>query len=126
MITEATTRAYVLPPHLEQLEENLKSMAKQRMWYTLLGIGVIVFILVSGISMANADNASSFWDGLPRIFKFPYDMSVEAWEKGFAWFGLLLEYFPQLINTINVALFSTLLGFCFAVVLSCFASKNLV
>lgn len=101
-------------------------MAHQRMIYTLISLGVIAFILFAGIGMANADNASSFWDGLPRIFKFPYDMTVEAWESGFAWFGLVLKYVPDLLSTINMAFFSTFVSFVFAVVLACFASKNLV
>ncbi len=115
-----------LPGHLQYLEANLHKMARQRAIYTLLGIAVVAFILVTGIGLANATNASSFWEGLPRIFKFPYDMIVEAWNSGFAWFGLLVEYFPELLSTINMAFFSTFLGFCFAVILACFASSNLV
>lgn len=122
----ATTADNQLPEHLQYLEENLKKMAHQRALYTFLGIGIILFILVTGIGLANATNASSFWDGLPRIFVFPYDMIVEAWESGFSWFGLLVEYFPELLSTINMAFFSTFVGFCFAVILACFASSNIV
>lgn len=115
-----------LPEHLQYLEINLHKMARQRAVYTLLGLAIIVFILASGIGLANATNASSFWDGLPRIFKFPYDMIVEAWDSGFSWFGIVAHYFPELLSTINMAFFSTLLGFFFALVLACFASSNLV
>ena len=121
-----TTPENQLPEHLQYLEVNLHKMARQRAIYTLLGIAVVVLILFSGIGLANSTNASSFWEGLPRIFKFPYDMIVEAWESGFSWFGLLAKYFPELLSTINMAVFSTLLAFCLALVLACFASSNLI
>lgn len=126
MTAPAIETPEVLPSHLQQLEHNLKAMARQRMLYTFLAIGVVLLILYSGIDLANARNASSFWTGLPNIFKFPADMITEAYERGWDWFPLLGKHFPELLSTINMAFFSTFAGFCFAVILSCFASKNLV
>lgn len=125
-MSASTPTQYALPPHLQYLEDNLKIMARQRVIYTFIGIAAILFILVTGIGMANASNASSFWEGLPKIFKFPIDMTVEAWESGWKFFSHIVHYFPELLSTVNMAFFSTFVGFCFAAILSCFASKNIV
>lgn len=115
-----------LPPHLIEIENQLNALARTRMIYTLIFIAAIVILTVTGVTMAEARNAGSFSRGIDNFFDYPVDLFVEAFETGWAWWGLLLKHLPELINTINLALFSTFLGFIFAVVLSLVASKNLI
>ncbi len=115
-----------LPPHLIEIENQLNALARTRMIYTLIFIAAIVILTVTGVTMAEARNAGSFSRGIDNFFDYPVDLFVEAFETGWAWWGLLLKHLPELMNTINLALFSTFLGFVFAVVLSLVASKNLI
>lgn len=116
----------LLPAHLEQVEVNLKAMARQRVLYSLLGIGGTITVVVLGIGIAEDNNAGSFSRGIENFFNYPSDMISEAWEAGWNWPPLLGKYVPEMLATINMAFFSTFIGFIFAIVLSCFASKNLV
>jgi len=116
----------ILPQHIQQLEENLHRMSRMRMLYSLLAIGITVFIVTSGITVANNYNAGSFSRGIQNFFDYPVDLFHEAFEAGWSWFGLLFHYMPDLLSTINMALFSTSLGAVFAVILSFFSSKNLI
>ncbi|MEM7377275.1 MAG: phosphonate ABC transporter, permease protein PhnE [Pseudomonadota bacterium] len=116
-----------LPAHMNSLELELKSLQRRKSIYTLIGITVTAFVVLFGIDMANEANATPFSDGFTKIFDFPKDMFAMAWELGLArWFSRFVQFVPDLIITLNMALLSTLLGFVTAVVLACFASQNLV
>lgn len=115
-----------LPPHLLEIEKQLNNMARTRMLYTLIFLAAIVVLTVTGVTMAEARNAGSFARGIDNFFDYPVDLFREAFEAGWAWWPLLIKHLPELISTINLAIFSTFLGFVFAVVLSLVASKNLI
>lgn len=116
----------ILPDHLEQLERNLKTLERQRLIYTVLGLVALVLVAWFGINVANEANASPFSSGIGKIFDYPIDMIREAWAAGWSWPPLLLKYFPELLATFNMALFSTFIGFCCALVLACLASTTLM
>ena len=122
----AQSSSAALPDHLNVFEDRLHSLERQRAIYTLLGLGITALIVWFGIKVANEQNASPFSVGISKFFDYPLDMIGEAWEAGWSWPPLLAKYFPELLATFNMAFFSTFLGFCFAVVLSCFASANLI
>ncbi len=119
-------QAHILPAHLMDVETELHRMARRRTTYTLLGLAAIALIFILGIGVANEYNAGSFWRGMANFWDYPADMIAEAWAAGWDWPPLLAKYFPELLSTVNMALFSTFIGFCGAIVLSCFASKNLI
>lgn len=116
----------VLPAHLERLEQNLKTLERQRMIYSLLGLAALVAVVWFGISIANNANATPFSTGIGKIFDYPVDMIVEAWAAGWSWPSLLARYLPELLTTLNMALFSTFIGFGCALVMACCASANLM
>ena len=118
--------ATALPSHLAALENELRSLERQRFVYTLLFIGVTALVVVYGIHVANVQNASPFSQGFSKLLDFPSDMISMAIAAGWDWWPLLLKHLPELLTTFNMALLSTFLGFCFALVLSCFASANLI
>lgn len=118
--------ATMLPAHLEQLEVNLKKMAAQRALYTVLFIGATTLVVLSGIGFANVQNASPFSQGIGKIFDYPVDMAAMAVNEGWRWWRTPPKYIGALLETFNMALFSTLIGFFFAAILSCFASSNIM
>lgn len=116
----------VLPQHIQEIEDNLRQMNRTRMLYSAIAIGVTVFIISSGLTVASNYNAGSFGRGIQNFFNYPVDLFSEAFAAGWSWFGLLFHYLPELLSTINMALFSTAIGAVFAVILSVFSSKNLI
>ncbi|MEM6666845.1 MAG: phosphonate ABC transporter, permease protein PhnE [Pseudomonadota bacterium] len=117
----------VLPQHLTKLEMDLKALQRRKSIYTIIGIAVTGLIVLYGIDMANNANATPFSQGITKIFDFPKDMIALSTELGFQrWFARVLEFVPDLVLTLNMALLSTFLGFVCAIVLACFASQNIV
>ncbi|MEO1495020.1 MAG: phosphonate ABC transporter, permease protein PhnE [Pseudomonadota bacterium] len=117
----------VLPEHLYQLETELKRLQRKKSMYTVLGICVAVAVALIGVDMANSANATPFSQGITKIFDFPLDMMAMAYEVGFVkWVSRVGEFVPDLILTLNMALLSTFLGFVGAVVMACFASRNIM
>lgn len=117
----------IFPEHLTKLERDLKELQRRKTIYTILGITITAVVVLFGIDMANTANATPFSQGITKIFDFPKDMFAMSYELGLQrWFSRVLEFVPDLILTLNMALLSTLLGFVFALVLACFASQNLI
>lgn len=119
--------AQIAPSQMDFLEQELRRQSRQRLFVTLFGIGVTAAVVAFGVDYANRVNASPFSEGIVRIFDYPVDMFVEAFQGGLANFiTQCLRYLPDLLSTINIAIFSTAIGFLLAVVLACIASANLV
>jgi phosphonate transport system permease protein len=117
----------ILPEHLNQLETELHRLQRIKTLYTVLGIAITAAITLIGIDMANSANATPFSQGITKIFDFPRDMFVLAWDIGLSkWLNRVAEFVPDLLLTLNMALLSTFLGFIIAVILSCFASRNIM
>ena len=115
-----------LPNHLQQVEKNLKQMTKQRTLYSLISIAVVLFVVIAGVNVADSYNAGSFQRGIDNFFDYPIDLIVEAWEAGWVWPTLLVHHLPDLFNTINIAIFSTVVGAAFGFLFSVLSSKNLM
>lgn len=76
------------------------------------GILLIFFVatFASGFLVAQDRNAGDFLDGLQRLGDFPSEVLAEAWEKRANLPGLMWQAMPSLIETVNIAAVSTLLG----------------
>jgi phosphonate transport system permease protein len=107
------------------LETQIIALERQRRLYSGLLVLVIVLILVAGYAEAESLNSGSFWLGLQQFFDYPGDIVGKAVETGWDFFPLVLEFVPALIETINIALVSTLIGGALAVVLA-FASTRML
>lgn len=119
--------AATLPAHLSQIESELHRLQRRKSMYTVLGIAIAAAIAFIGIDMANRSNATPFSQGITKIFDFPIDMIQMSYELGFArWIQRVWQFVPDLIVTLNMALLSTFLGFVFAIVFACFASRNIM
>jgi len=107
------------------IRDNYLAMARQKQMYG--GILLIIFIamMASGFHLADSRNAGGFWDGISQIFDFPSEVLAEGIEKAALLPALLAEFLPSLIETINIAAVSTLIGAIFAVVLALLSTRGL-
>ena len=102
----------------------LEMVRRKRMYGGILML-LFMALLYSGWVMADARNAGGFWDGLPNVFDFPSDVVAEAWQKLALLPPIFIEHIPALIETLNIAAVSTLLGALFAIALSLLATRGL-
>ena len=134
------------------VERHWRELASRRRLHTIGGL-ILLFLALSGsLWFANESNAGKFFDRLPHLFDFvdqliPRD-GLEVWR---AMFDLpspyadgslkfdypegrvyligsfyLPEYVYKMLETINIALVSTLIGFAFGFLLCFLAASNLV
>ncbi|QRM54329.1 phosphonate ABC transporter, permease protein PhnE [Sinorhizobium sp. BG8] len=133
------------------VEHHWQELAARRRVYTVLGSVILIVALGGSLWFANATNAGKFFDRLPYFFDFIGDLvprdGMDIWR---AMFDLpsphddgslkynypegrhyltgsfyIPEYFYKMLETLNIALLSTVVGMIFAFVLSFLAAKNL-
>ncbi|MBC01063.1 MAG: phosphonate ABC transporter, permease protein PhnE [Rhodobacteraceae bacterium] len=134
------------------VERHWREQAGRRRLYTVGGLAVLLLALSGSLWFANETNAGKFFDRLPYFFDFFIDLAprdpMEIWR---ALFDLpspyddgsfkynypegrvyltqsfyIPEYFYKMLETLNIAILSTLIGFTFGFLLCFVASKNLV
>lgn len=91
------------------------------------GILLVLFLtlMVSGFQLAQGRNAGGFLDGLPMVFAFPSEVIAEAWEKRANLPGIFWNHIPSLIETVNIAAVSTLIGALAAMGLALLSTRGL-
>jgi phosphonate transport system permease protein len=107
------------------LETQIVALERQRRLYSGLIVLIIVLILVAGYAEAESLNSGSFLKGLQQFFDYPGEIVLEAIDAGWGFFALVWEFLPALIETLNIALVSTLIGGALAVGLA-FASTRML
>ncbi|MRX52110.1 phosphonate ABC transporter, permease protein PhnE [Paracoccus sp. S-4012] len=87
----------------------LASLRRRRLYSAILLAG---FASLFGWSwlVANDRTAGGFLRGLPQVLDYPAELLSEAWESVGALPGMMAAQLPALIETINIAAVSTLLG----------------
>jgi phosphonate transport system permease protein len=101
------------------------AMVQRKRIYSGIVLAVFVAMLAAGFDLADERNAGGFWDGLAHVFDFPAELVKEAIEKAPALPGNLAKYLPALLETINIAAVSTLLGAMLAILLSLLSTRGL-
>lgn len=114
-------------PHGGSLDirDHYMALTRRKRMYGGLTLAIFVLLMVSGFVLADDRNAGGFWDGLHRVFDFPALVVGEAWDKADQMPGHLVKFFPSLIETINIAAVSTLVGAGFALILSLLSTRGL-
>jgi phosphonate transport system permease protein len=102
----------------------LEMVRRKRMYGGILLV-VFIALMASGWILADDRNAGGFWDGLPQTGDFPSEVISEAWTNRAEIPGLFVEFFPSLIETLNIAAVSTLLGGIAAVLLALLSTRGL-
>ncbi|MBL8584309.1 MAG: phosphonate ABC transporter, permease protein PhnE [Rhizobiaceae bacterium] len=134
------------------VEQHWRDLAGRRRLYSLAGLALFFLAMGGSLWFANETSAGKFWDRLPYFFDFVDQMTPrDATEVGRALFDLpspyddgslkfnypegrvelahglyLPEYVYKMVETINIALTATLIGFSLGFVLCFFAASNLV
>lgn len=105
--------------------ESIVRLENQRRLYSGISLALLAVILVSGYTTADSMNSGGFVQGLEKFFDYPSQIIQESLAKGWGFWGLFPKYLPALIETLNIALVSTLIGGLLAVFLSLGATRNL-
>ena len=140
-----------LGPKGALIESHWQELAASRRLYTALGLGALLMAVLGSLWFANETNSGKFLDRLPHLFDFAGDLvprdGLEIWRAMFDlpspyYDGSLQydypdgrhyiigsfyipEYFYKMVETLNIALFSTIVGLFFGFMLSFVAARNM-
>ena len=113
------------PTGVSRIQSSYMAQVQRRRLYGGLTLLIFVVLMAAGFNIADSRNAGGFWEGLHQIADYPADVLSEAWDKRAALPGLIARYFPALIETINIAAVSTLLGALGGLALSLLGTRGL-
>jgi phosphonate transport system permease protein len=113
------------PDRRNGIQDGYLALVARRRLYGGLTLLIFVLLMSSGFVVADGRNAGGFWNGLSQLGDFPAGVLSEAWEKRTQLPAHMLTYFPALLETINIAAVSTLLGALFGLVLSLLSTRGL-
>ncbi|WEX90467.1 phosphonate ABC transporter, permease protein PhnE [Sinorhizobium garamanticum] len=134
------------------VERHWQELNARRRLYTFLGLALLALTLFASLWFANDSNAGKFFERLPHFFDFVGDLVPrDAMEIVRAMFDLpspyddgsfkynypdgrlyltdslyIPEYFHKMLETVNIAIFSTMVGVFFGFILSFLAARNLM
>ncbi len=101
-------------------------LERQRNIYSGISVLTILLLLISGFQISESLNSGGFLQGLAKFLDFPKKIIDQTVEEGsIAFLSNAISFFPPLIETINIALFSTIVGGVGAVVLSLGSTRGL-
>ncbi|ARU01274.1 phosphonate ABC transporter, permease protein PhnE [Yoonia vestfoldensis] len=109
----------------QSMRDNYMAMTRRRRAYGGIILAIFIVLMVTGFQTVDARSAGGFWEGLPRVFDFPIGVISEAWDRIDRMPANLATYFPALIETINIAAVSTLVGALLGLVLSLLSTRGL-
>ena len=134
------------------VERHWQQLAMKRRLYTLFGIGLLLMVVSGSLWFANETNSGKFFDRIPHFFDFIEDLLPrDGMEVVRALFDLpspyddgsmkynypegrlyltesfyIPEYIHKMIETINIAILSTVIGMIFGFCLSFLAARNMM
>ena len=134
------------------VERHWRELSARRRAYTAIGLMVFAVALTGSLWFANDSNSGKFLDRLPYLFDFIGELAPrDPWEIFRAMFDMaspyddgsfkynypegryyvtdtfyIPEYFYKMMETVNIAIFSTLIGMVFGFGLCFLAARNLM
>lgn len=111
--------------HVATIQDAYLAQAKSKRLMNLIILVLFIALMVTGFNTADGRNAGGFWNGLPNILDFPKTVINEAIERAHLLPGYLIEYLPSLIETVNIAAASTLIGAMLGLVMSLLVTRGL-
>lgn len=113
-----------MTPHAP-LQNELLTMNRRRQLYSLALLVIFAAIMAGGYGQANSMNSGGFLSGLSKFFEYPGEIFFEAIEAGPDFFGLMWQFLPALIETLNIAAVATILGGLGGLIFAFLAASNL-
>lgn len=113
------------PARVDTIQDAYMAQTKRKRLYSFITLVIFIFVMVAGFNTAASRNGGSFWGGIDNFFDYPAEVVGEAAEKASELPGHFVTYFPALVETINIAAVSTLIGAMMAVVLSLLSTRGL-
>jgi len=102
----------------------LAMVRRKRMYGGILLI-IFVAMMASGFRIAEERNAGDFLSGLAQRDDFPREVVSEAWTNRANLPGYFLQFLPSLLETVNIAAVSTLVGALVAAFLAVLSTRGL-
>ena len=150
-MNSAATDGQARHSKVDVIEANFQDLARTRRLYTWIAIAALVVAVVWSAWFANDTNAGKFFDRLPYFFDFFIDLAPrDPLEPARALFDLespyydgsfkfnypeervyligdlyLPEYFYRMIETLNIAAVSTIVGFSLGFIFCFLAAANM-
>ncbi len=122
-MTEATAgAAHAGGPTIR--EAYFAEVRRKRLYGGVL-LAIFIVLMVAGFQLADERNAGGFWDGILNIFQFPSEVVSEAAEKAANLPGLVVHFIPSMVETVNIAAVSTLIGGLAGIVLALLSTRGL-
>ncbi|WP_170333035.1 phosphonate ABC transporter, permease protein PhnE [Ruegeria arenilitoris] len=112
-------------PTVDQIRDEYTAMARRKRVYGGILLILFVALMAAGFRTADDRNAGSFIDGWHRILDYPAEVLSEAWEKIAEMPANLVEFFPALVETLNIAAASTLIGTIVGTFLALMATRGM-
>jgi phosphonate transport system permease protein len=112
-------------PDLSEPQHAYLRMVRQKRLYGAVLLVLFLLLLASGFRVAENRNAGDFLGGLPMLGAFPSEVLSEGWANRANVPGLALHFVPSLIETLNIAAVSTLLGGLCAALLALMSTRGL-
>ena len=106
------------------LASYMAELSRKRL-YNGIALVLFVVILASGFMVAEDRNAGGFLGGLANLGDFPATVLKESWSKIDRIPAHFATYFPALMETLNIAAVSTLVGALLGLLLSFAATRGL-
>ncbi|MCE0506427.1 phosphonate ABC transporter, permease protein PhnE [Roseivivax sp. GX 12232] len=110
---------------VHQVRDSYMAELQRRRLYGGLTLMIFALLMVSGFMVANDRNAGGFWSGISQVGDYPAEVLAEAWAMRADLPALLAEFFPALIETLNIAAVSTLIGAAAGLLLSLLSTRGL-
>lgn len=107
------------------VQSQYMAQIRQRRLYSGIVLLVFALLMIAGFDLAAERNSGTFWGGILHFFDYPAEVVGEAVSKLPEIPGHFVTFFPALIETVNIAGVSTLIGAMFAIVFSLLATRGM-
>lgn len=107
-----------------QLQREYGLIVRKKRLYSFILLILFFSLMATGFMVAEDRNAGGFLDGLSKLFDFPNAVISEAFAEVDKIPGLMLQYLPDLIETINIAAASTLIGAVLGALISMLVTRG--
>lgn len=98
------------PLTTDEIRDQYSDMVRRKRLYGGILVVLFVALMAAGFNVADDRNAGSFADGITHVFDYPAEVLEEAGQKLSLLPGHLVDFFPALIETLNIAAAATLVG----------------